>query len=442
MTETGPGGSLATIPDLGVPATFREAGPPAAGHVVVVGGGPAGGEAAVALRAAGFGGAITIVGEEIHLPYARPPLSKGYLLATVAAETLPLRPAGTYDAHDIRVLPGRRALAVDRSRRVLELDDGSRLAYSDLVLATGGTARALPGLAADPASGVHCLRTIQDVDALRPTLVAGRRLLVVGGGYIGLEVGSVARRLGLEVTVVEAGPRVLGRVASAVTSAFFTRIHREEGVEVLTSTTVREFHRGAGGAVQSVTLSDGTQRDVDAVLVGIGITPNTAVAAAAGLAVDDGVVVDEYLRTADPNIYAIGDVARFPAPDGSGLLRLESTPNAAEQARVVADVLTGRPRPYETEPWFWSEQFDVKLQVAGVSRPTDACVTRGDPSSGRRLCVFYLRDGAVRAVDVAGSPKDFALGRKLVGQRAVVPAAALADEATPLRDLVALAATQ
>jgi 3-phenylpropionate/trans-cinnamate dioxygenase ferredoxin reductase subunit len=400
--------------------------------VVVVGAGQAGGEIVTALRAAGHTGRITLVGDEVHLPYSRPPLSKGYLLGEATVDDLVLRPASTYADLGVEVVRGRRVTAIDRDRRVVTLDDGTALPYGDLVLATGGRARRLPLDGAD-APNVHCVRTIEDVDGLRADLGAGRRLLVVGGGYVGLEIGSMARRLGMEVTVVEIGSRLLGRVASAETAAFFDRVHREEGVEVLTSTRVVELHHGADGRVGGVTLSDGRTVEVDAVLVGVGLVPNDDLAQDAGLAVDDGVLVDEHFRTSDPRVFAVGDVARFPLGDGHA--RLESTPNAAEQARQVADVLTGRDRGEPVEPWFWSEQFGIKLQVVGLYRSTDIPVVRGG-LDGRTACVFYLRDGEIRAADVAGDPKSFALARKLVSLRARIDPAVLADSSMPLRDLL------
>jgi 3-phenylpropionate/trans-cinnamate dioxygenase ferredoxin reductase subunit len=407
-------------------------------HVVVVGAGQAAGDLVAALRSGGSTVPITLVGDEPHVPYMRPALSKGYLAGAVSFEDLFVRPAALYPQLGVELRCGARVVGIDRTSRSVDLMDGTRLPYSTLVLATGGRARELPLFAGEPASNVFTLRSLADVDALRPALTEGQHLLVVGGGYIGLEIGAVARRLGLRVTVVEAADRLLSRVAAAATSDFFQEVHRREGVEVLCGRTVASTRKTAAGVVEAVTLSDGLEMAVDLVLVGVGIVPNTELADAAGLAVDDGVLVDEFMRTSDPRVLAIGDVARFPcAGTPTGSRRLESTPNASEQAEVAASVILGRARPLEAEPWFWSDQFDVKLQVVGVFYPTDATVVRTSRAEDGKLAVFHVRDGVVRAADIAGSPRDFALARKLVAQRAVVDTEALADAAVPLATLVA-----
>jgi 3-phenylpropionate/trans-cinnamate dioxygenase ferredoxin reductase subunit len=403
--------------------------------VVVVGAGQAGGEVAAALRAGGHRGAITVLGEEAFLPYTRPPLSKAYLLGGIDQDELLIRATSMYAEHDIDVRTNTRVSSIDRRDKRVTLDGSGSLDYGTLVLATGGRARRLPVEGLNQANNVFYVRTINDVDALRRGFVAGARLLVIGGGYIGLEIGSVARRSGLEVTIVEAQPRVLARVAAPATSTFFERIHREEGVGIVTGVGIDEYAFDDHGDVTAVLLSDGTTVPVDLVLVGIGLVPNVELAEEAGLEVDDGIVVDHHLRTTDPAIYAIGDVARFPLR-GGGYRRLESTPNAADQARLVAEAILGRPAPYETVPWFWSDQFDVKLQVTGISPDCTDVVVRGDPDRGRALTVFYLHEGIVEAADVASSPRDFAQAKKLVAGRAMVPPIELADTSIELRDLV------
>lgn len=413
-----------------------DAGEASSTKVVVVGAGQAGGEVAAALRAGGHRGAITVIGDEASLPYTRPPLSKAYLLGGVDRDELLVRAEAKYAEHEIDVLTHTRVSSIDRREKRVNLDGRGSLDYETLVLATGGRARRLPVDGLDEAANVFYVRTIADVDALRRRFVAGARLLVIGGGYIGLEIGSVARRQGLDVIVIEAQPRILARVAAPATSAFFERVHREEGVEILTGVGVDEFAFDGNGDVRAVHLSDGTTVDVDLVLVGIGLIPNVELAEEAGLEVDNGIVVDQHLRTSDPSIYAIGDVARFPLT-GGGDRRLESMPNAGDQARLVAEAILGRPAPYETVPWFWSDQFDVKLQVTGVSPDYTDTVVRGDPDVGRAMTVFYLRDGVVEAADVATSPRDFAQAKKLVAGHAVVPPIELADTSIELRDLVA-----
>jgi 3-phenylpropionate/trans-cinnamate dioxygenase ferredoxin reductase subunit len=404
--------------------------------VVVVGAGQAGGEVAAALRAGGHTGTITVIGDEESLPYTRPPLSKSYLLGDINQNELLVRAESMYIEHNIDVLTHTRVTSIDRVEKRVNLDGRGSLEYEILVLATGGRARRLPVRGLEDAGNVFYARTIRDVDALRRSFSAGARLLVIGGGYIGLEIGSVARKHGLEVTVVEAQSRILARVAAPVTSTFFERVHTEEGTRIITDVTILEYGFDDDGAVSSVQLSDGTSVDVDLVLVGIGLIPNVELAEDAGLEVENGITVDHHLRTSDPSIFAIGDVARFPLAEG-GRRRLESMPNAADQARFVAEVILGRPAPYTSIPWFWSDQFDVKLQVTGVSPEYTDTVVRGDPTVGRSMSVFYLRDGAIEAVDVASSPRDFAFAKKLVAAHAVVPPEELSDTGIELKAIAA-----
>jgi 3-phenylpropionate/trans-cinnamate dioxygenase ferredoxin reductase subunit len=406
--------------------------------VVVIGGGQAGGEVAASLRLAGHRGAITIVSDEDSYPYTRPPLSKGYLLGQTDRTELLLRDEQMYRTHAIEVRTGHRATSIDRRSRRVGLNDGTDLGYDALVLATGGRPRHLPHPELEGTINLHYLRTIDDVDRLRDGFTAGAHMLIVGGGYIGLEVASVSRRRGLEVTLIEACPRILSRVAAEPTSEFFTRIHREEGVDLRVDTRVAEYVLDVEtDSIVEVVLTDGERLAVDLVLVGIGLIPNVELAETAGLAVENGILVDAGLRTSDPRVFAIGDVAHFPAADGSGLRRLESTPNAAEQARVAADNILGNARPYDAEPWFWSDQYDVKLQVTGLSTFSDETVVRGDPASGRSLSVFYLKAGALQAADIASNPKEFAAAKRLVASRVVVDPALLADPAVALRDVIA-----
>jgi 3-phenylpropionate/trans-cinnamate dioxygenase ferredoxin reductase subunit len=405
-------------------------------HIVAVGGGQAGGEFVAALRSASFDGDVTLVGAETEYPYARPPLSKGFLRGETDHAGLLLRQPDMYERHGITVRLGRSVVAIDRARKVVRLDDNIELTYSELVLATGGRPRMLAVAGLGAARNVFTVRALHDVEALRVRFVPGARLVVIGGGYIGLELAAVARQNELGVTVLEACDRLLARVTSAPMSEFFRRVHTEEGVDVRTGVTATEFEIG-DGEVRRVGLSDGTRLDVDVLVVGIGLIPETALAEAAGLQVDDGIVVDKYLRTSDLDIYAIGDVARFPDARSGGYRRLESVPNASEQARALAHTLTGAPQAFEALPWFWSDQYDVKLQVVGVSAADDDVVIRGDPSAGRRLTVFYLRKGEVCAADVACAPADFAMARRLVGAHAKPDPGLLADSSRPLRELVA-----
>ncbi|MBC2864994.1 NAD(P)/FAD-dependent oxidoreductase [Streptomyces mexicanus] len=405
-------------------------------EIVVVGAGQAGGEAVAALRMAGFEGGVTLVGDEPHLPYSRPPLSKDFLLGDVGTEVLLLRPPHFYEKHRVRTLLGRTVTKLDRDRRTITLDDGGSLTYGTLILATGGHARRLRDPMAEAAPNVHYVRTIADIERLRPELVPGARLAVIGGGYVGLEIAAVGRKLGLEVTVVEAAPRLLARVAGPDISAFVHRVHTEEGVDIRLGTTVTGFVPGDNGRVTAAVLADGTTVGADVVVVGIGLVPRDQLAADAGLDVADGIVVDEFCRTGDEAIYAIGDCTRHPCAEHGGMRRLESVQNASEQARVAAAAITDDPRAYAAVPWFWSDQYDLKLRSVGIAADYDQTVVRGSLDEGRSAAVFYLKAGRVRAAEVVSSPRDFGAAKKLVAHRAEVAPERLADLGTPLKDLL------
>ncbi|WP_345426930.1 NAD(P)/FAD-dependent oxidoreductase [Pseudonocardia xishanensis] len=405
-------------------------------HVVIVGAGQAGGDLAASLRELSYAGRITMVGSEDSYPYSRHPLSKSYLLGGKPRSELLIRPEETYRRFDIEFERGVRVVAIDRDHKHVILDDGRDVGYDVLVLATGGLPRTYPDAALDHASNVFYLRVAEHADALRKHLVPGARLTVVGGGYIGLEVAAVARGLGVEVTLVEREERLLARVTSPVTSAFFAQVHDEEGVVVRTGSSVSSFEVGADRNVTGVVLDDGSTIQTDVCLIGIGLRPNTDLAQAAGLDVSDGVLVDSALRTSDVSIFAIGDVARYPCRDSGDTRRLESIPNCTEQARAVARTLTSVTEPYEAVPWFWSDQYDMKLQVVGLAAPSDVVVVRRDPDRKRSFAVFYLRYNEVCAAEIVSSPRDFAIAKKLVHQRVVVDPDKLADAAAPLRDLL------
>lgn len=401
--------------------------------IVVVGAGQAGAELVAALRMSDYRGPITMVGDEAFPPYYRPPLSKAYLSGKVDLEGLYIRPVATYEEQGIAMRVSTRVVAVDRDAHRILLEDGSSLGYERLVLATGGRVRKLqyPGL--DVAPNVHYLRTIDDINAMRHRFLSGARLVIIGGGYVGLEVASVARQLGLSVTVLEAQPRVLARVTASEVSSFYQRIHAEEGVDVRVDTTVAGFGFAADGAVASIELGSGESISADVVLIGIGQVPNVELAEAAALTVENGIVVDEYCRTADPDILAIGDCTSHPCSENGGRRRLESAPNASEQARVAAATLTGTLQPYNAIPWFWSDQYGTKLQTVGLSAGYDDVVIRGETEKGRSFVAFYLKNGEIRAADVVSSPRDFMFAKKLVAQRAKVSRATLEDLSIPLK---------
>jgi len=402
-------------------------------RVVIVGGGQAGVETAAALRRLQYRGELLILGEEPFPPYRRPPLSKGYLSGAADEASLLVMPPTALDKAGIVFHGGRRVLRIDRHRRALALADGSEQTYDRLVLATGGRARPLPLPGADRPN-VLPLRSIADVQAIRAHCRPGARAVIVGGGFIGLEVAAVLRKSGLQVTVLESYPRVMARVTCPQVSAFFERVHREAGVEIRTGVAVAGFSGEA--QVSMVHLCNGGEIPADVVIVGAGLIPNTELAQEAGLTVDNGIVVDEYTRSSDPLIHAAGDCANHPNALLGQRLRLESVQNALEQGRAVAQNLMGRQEPYRILPWFWSDQYDLKLQMVGISQDYDQVVFRGNPDSTRAFCAFYLSQGRLIAADSVNRPGEFMLAKKLVAQAAVADPLVLADEAIALRSLV------
>ena len=401
-----------------------------------IGAGQAAGECAIKLRQAHYPHPITLIGSEPHLPYQRPPLSKAHLAGTLPAEALSLRPASAYAAAHIGFIGGTTVLSIDRAARTIGLSTGATLSYAHLVLATGGHARRLACPGAD-LDGVLALRTLDDVAALRTRMMSGRRLVIIGGGYIGLEVAAVAIKAGLAVTVIEAAPRVLARVAGAEISAFYENAHRAAGVTIITGAAVTALTPApdAPGHVGGVALGDGRHLAADFVLVGVGLIPNDAIAAAAGLRVENGIWVDEYCRTADPAILAIGDCSNHPSAFLGRRVRLESIPNAIEQARVAADTITGKLAPYAAIPWFWSDQYDLKLQAVGLADGHDQVVLRGEMAQ-RSFVIFYLRQGVLIAADAVNKPGEFMIAKRLVGALHLADAAVLADQARPLKALL------
>ncbi|WP_395666442.1 NAD(P)/FAD-dependent oxidoreductase [Methylocella sp.] len=404
---------------------------------VIVGAGQAGAEAAILLRQQKYGGRIILLGEESSPPYLRPPLSKAYLSGEIGAEALIFKASTAYEKADVELRLSTRVDRIDRPAKRVVLQSGETLAYDTLILATGGRARRLaaPGAGLD---GVFSLRAIADVERLKPELAAGRRLVIVGGGYVGLEIAAVAVKKGLRTLVLEAAPRALARVTAPEVSRFYEAFHRKAGVEIRTGVGVSGFAEGATpGRVGFVLTGDGGRVEADVVLVGVGLVPNDELAAAAGLEVDRGVLVDGSCRTSDPDIFAIGDCA---VHRRHGFLeravRLESVPNALETARIAASVIAGRPAPAATAPWFWSDQYDLKLQMAGLSEGYDELVVRGSMEDAS-FTAFYLKDGRVIAADAVNRPGDFMAAKRLIAERVRAKAADLADEAVSLKSLLA-----
>ena len=403
-------------------------------HVVIVGAGHAGGTLAALLRQYGLAGEITLVGEEPIPPYQRPPLSKAWLKGEADAESLALKPLEFYAGNQIDFRPSVRGVSIDRARKVLDLSDGSELAYDILVLATGARPIRLPIPGAD-LGGILELRTAADAEALKAALGPGRTMAVVGGGYIGLEAAASARALGADAVVLEREPRILARVAGDVLSNFFRQVHEGHGVRFLTGASVTGF-RGEGGKVTGVELADGRVIDCDLALVGVGAVPNQELAQEAGLAVNRGVVVDLEARTSDPAIFAIGDVTLRPMPIYGRDFRMESVPNALEQAKQVACAITGRPAPAGETPWQWSDQYDIKLQIAGYNFDSDQSLVRGDPASGH-FAIFHLKGDQVQAVEAINSPPEFMMGRQLIGSRRPVDKQRLADTSVSMKEVAA-----
>lgn len=399
--------------------------------VVIVGAGQAGGETAAELRREGFEGEITIVGEESFVPYKRPPLSKTYLAGTAKLESLYVMAAAALEKARVQMINGVRVESIDRDGKSVKLADGRSLPYDKLMLATGGQPRKLQCPGAD-LPGIFVLRGIDDVNAIRERFAEGKRLVIVGGGYIGLEVAAVARKQGLEVTVLESMPRVLQRVTAPEMSEFYERVHREAGVDVRTGTLLTGFAQ-KGDAIE-VQVAGGSI-DADLVIVGIGLIPSVELAEQAGLEVDNGIVVDEFTRTSDPDIHSAGDCTNHPSDFLGRRVRLESVQNAMEQARVAAANMLGAQNRYANVPWFWSDQYDLKLQMVGMSGGYDQVVLRGDPA-GRSFGAFYLKEGVLIACDMVSRLKEFMVAKKLVAAKIKPDAAVLADESVDLKTLV------
>lgn len=399
-------------------------------RIVIIGAGQAGAQAVATLRAEGFAGAITMIGDEFYAPYQRPPLSKTYLMGTMERDRLFLKADAFYAEAKCELMLGATATAIDRTAKTVALSDGRALSYDKLLIATGTRVRKIKVPGAEHA-GIHYLRSIADVDELRPAFKMSKNLVIVGAGYIGLEVAAVARKYDLNVTVLEAMDRVMARSASKPVSEFYEHIHRDAGVTFHLNTGVEGFEGSdrlngvrAGGKVYPANIA----------LVGIGVVPNSEIAEAAGLKCADGIHVDKFCTTEDPAIFAAGDCTRHHGRNGD-LIRLESVQNAIDQAKHAALAMVGKPVPYGEVPWFWSDQYDIKLQIAGLAKPGDRTVLRGDPTA-RKFAVFHLRDGAVAAVEAVNAAPEYLIGRKLIGEGTAVAPERLADTAIPMKNIV------
>lgn len=404
-------------------------------RIAIIGAGQAGAQTAYSLRLGGYDGAIDLIGDEPAPPYQRPPLSKAYLKGELEAERLFLKPVEYYAEHRINLITSNAATRIDLTSKTVDLAQGAPLSWDKLVIATGARPRKLSVPGADLA-GILELRTLADVDALRHVALPGARLVVVGAGYIGLEAAAVGVQLGLEVTVLEAMPQVLSRVAGAEIGAFYTRVHREAGADVRLDARLESFE--GQGRVSGVRFANGDVIPCDLALVGVGVLPNLESARDAGVPCGNGIFVDAEGRTRAPDVYAAGDVAWRPLIHFGREGRLESVHNAIEGGKIVAASILGAPPPALETPWFWSDQFDLKLQTAGLWTGADQTIIRGDPGS-RAFAVFYLREARVIAVDAVNAAPEFVIGRKLVAAKALVPVSELSDRSIPMKDIGARA---
>ena len=398
------------------------------GHVVVVGAGQAGSSCVAKLRNSGFEGQITLIGEEPVPPYQRPPLSKAYLLGDMALERMFLRPETFYSENNIELRMSTRVDAINASEQTVVIGDET-LNYDDLVLTTGSTPNHLPASIGGALDGVFVVRDLADVDAMAAQFVEGAKVLIVGGGYIGLEAASVASKLGLQVTLVEMAERILQRVAAPETSDYFRKLHSSHGVDLREGIGLDRLL--GEDAVEGARLTDGTELDVDFVIVGVGIAPASGLAIAAELIIENGIKVDAHGRTSDPHIWAAGDCASFPYRETR--IRLESVPNAIAQAEVVAENIMGAAKDYVAKPWFWSDQYDVKLQIAGLNTGYDRVVTR---RTGDAVSFWYYAGATLLAVDAANDPRGYMIGKRLIEAGKSPSPNVIADPETDMKALL------
>ena len=405
-----------------------------ANPIVIIGAGQAGGQAAVSLRQLGYDGPIVLVGDEAYPPYERPPLSKGFFAGETALERIYLKRADYYDQHKIELRLNTKATAIDRAAKTVALEPGGNLAYETLLLATGSRVRKLSVPGAD-LDGVKYLRTIADVEAIKAGLKPGAKVAVVGGGYIGLEAAAGLTKLGVLPTVIEAQDQLMGRVMAPEVAKVFEEVHRAHDVDIRLKTGVTAFEpaKADRGRLGAVMTTSGEPVPADLAIVGIGILPEVALADAAGLAIDNGIVVDDCGRTSDPTIFAAGDCTNHPNALLGRRLRLESVQNAVSQGKSATTAMIGKPTPYAEIPWFWSDQYDLKLQIVGLSERTDEVVIRGDLGT-RKFAACYLRQGVFVAIDCVNALRDFAAAKKLIAAKIRPDPARLADPNIALKE--------
>ena len=400
-------------------------------HIVVIGAGQAGASLVAKLRSQGFDGQITLIGAEAVPPYQRPPLSKAYLLGDMAEERLYLRPAAFYVDHQIDLRLDTRAEAIDAKARTVSLSDGSTLSYDHLALTTGSQPRTLPASIGGTLDGVFCVRDLKDADAMAPAFTAGKKVLIIGGGYIGLEAAAVASKLGLHVTLVEMADRILQRVAAPETSDYFRDLHQSHGVDIREGLGLDRLT--GEGHVSGAKLTDGTMLEIDFAIVGVGVTPAIALAESAGLATRNGITTNALGQTSDPHIWAAGDCASSIFKGET--IRLESVGNAIDQAETVAINMLGADHPYTPKPWFWSDQYDCKLQIAGLNTGYDAVYMRMGDASGVQSNWYYKGD-TLLAVDAMNDARNYMIGKRLIEAGKSPSPAAITDPATDMKGLL------
>lgn len=400
---------------------------------IIIGASHAAAQLSTSLRQEGWEGDILVIGDELYLPYHRPPLSKTFLSGDKTIEELFIRPATFYEKNNIQFKQGR-VTAINRAQQTLTLSDGTNLAYDKLALCMGARVRKA-SIVGEELAGVYYLRNIADVKSIQPYVAQGKRAVIIGGGYIGLETAAALKKQGMDVVVLEMADRILQRVTAPELSEFYARIHREEGVQIHTGISVAEMC--GNGHVEKVVCANGAEFVADVVIIGVGVLPNVELAEAAGIDVNNGIVVDEFCRTNDPNIVAAGDCANHFNTIYHRRMRLESVPNASEQGKVAAATICGLSKEYKSLPWFWSDQYDLKLQIAGLSQGYDAVVIRGDKNNSRSFAAFYFKDGRLIAADCINRPQEFMLSKKIIAENLAVDPSRLADESILVKELLA-----
>ena len=401
-------------------------------NLIIVGGGQSAAQCVLTLKRNDFKNKITLISEEKHIPYQRPPLSKEYLSDEVALERVYMKSKEFYDQNNVEIISSTKVIAIDRSKKSLTLSNTENLQYENLVLATGSRVRKLE-VEGSHLSNINYLRTIEEADQLKKYFKLGKKLVVIGAGYIGLEVAAAAIKKGLGVTVIEMADRVMNRTVDPIISKYFDSLHRSKGAEIILNAALERFE--GRKQVERVICSNGKILEADGVVVGVGIVPNQEIAKSAGLTCNNGIVVDEYGRTEDPFIFACGDCTNHPNPSLNKNLRLESVHNALEQAKTVAFSLIGKPKKYDQVPWFWSDQYEEKLQIVGLSEDHDEIVTRGSMAEGNFM-LFYLKKGELIAINSVNNPKEFLISKKLVANKLKISSDVLCDQSTDLKNLL------